>query len=817
MLPGNRTGASENLGIRSPNHCRIPALRMPEDFSPSPPFPLGAERQKASRDRLPSPQQNRRLTALNTFAPNTIELQEKGADTFSGTNCSRVKPVKTIGFRGEYERIPNTSMRGTSDRICNHRVCKPNASGADGYPVSEDDADNQCKGFGHSYYKPGGFSAYIAHTIFDVKRTRHKPRGADRRNSNSVYAKIPSCSESDDDKKMKPDEAYRANRSGRLPRQTKHEKVLPDRAVPRDRESHRLRVVPCAAHRQQKALVEDSPPLASSSRNTSADGSRSTYQRYDSLERKPQQLQEKSCKAPVERAMQGFPDQVKCKVLKRSGDTVNKGQQESSSSHSDLPRLQTSQASKEHRYHQNVVLDVRNSVQPSSSLAGATSFCPTSQETTRYSNNEIPVADNPNIWVESCPKTDNQLPSFRPDNATSSHSGRAYIYQGLRNAVNVSRPESSLYNTLPNLHGTRNNGRVSLLYHGSPHSSVQSLKPHSKMLEDSSSLGDSRFVRISAANTPLDQRGQIHQPASDPHPSLRSHLQPMMNYSFKDLLQSEIANAEDGEKDDAEIAQIISLQSISTTSTPSPPSAAGAAAAVVASHDAEDSTRLQEIKESLSLLDSRDIVDPTTASMSWDHLTPDPSPVYNVGANGNRESHYTPSCIKTKSRSSQDSSHLPVLSETHNFSDTFARQYELKPFQKFYSSLDSRIILDSIKDMELPTEINEEPRLFRKREVLENPTRKLNAFELASNRAAMEETRGRRGVGVRPTNINSRFAFISDTHHQPEESFNDSLRPSKKLFSSTENSFQKTDMSSGTTPPFLQDAAKPGSKSYVVR
>ncbi|KAF2361891.1 hypothetical protein FHG87_007355 [Trinorchestia longiramus] len=831
MLPGNRTGASENLGLRSPNHCRIPALRIPDDFSPSPPFPPEVEqgaKPKLFRDRLPSPNKSRRLTVLNTLVPNTLDGTVRKLGAISGTNPSKSKKSKTIEFKGEYDQIPSSARKPLE-----HFRSRPeantkrsNARDSNWYPVSDDEADDQCKGFGHSYYKPGGFSSYIPQNIFDAQKSRHNPRGSSRRSSYSVYSKIPSCSESDDDSRSREMNIYTKRGSrGVCEYGVMHETLM----NPPSKNRKRLPPGPSSLNRQQATVDEESPPLASSSRNTSVDGSKSTSQRYDSLDRKQHQY-------PM-RSSQSQPSTIKRVLERRHQNLVSNknssGMKKKSKDNVHPLRSEVRRASLEAAIdHHNTTADDEVSRIISTSRAVA-QFAQVQEGRvegqTSYILANTLVTEGPNIWIESAPRTDSRSPSFRRNSPVASNSRPACVYQSGRSALTDPHGESS--KTLPSQHSSRSIGRVSLLYHISPHSSSQSLRPTSKVMEESSTFGKSKSVQMSSVQTPPSFRKQIissDKSTHDPNPSTvlesglrREDVDPLMNYSFRDEEKSCISQADNEGTDEDMISQVLPSQPRSTSSSPSsPPPPAAGAVALTADGDG-NTARAHSVKEASSLLDSRDIVDPTTASMSWDHLTPDPSPVYNIGFDGNHESHYTPNCIKTKSRSSHDSPRSEALSDVYSsFADTFARQYELRPFKKLSSSSDLKIDTSTFLPAALPAEINEDARLFRKRESLRKQAKMLNACSLAMNCASLETTRGRQNVNIQPSNITSRFNEGAEASRvfelKPEGSFSDSLFPLKKLLSSTENSLQKESLAPGSAPTFLKEAERRDSRNSVM-
>lgn len=247
-------------------------------------------------------------------------------------------------------------------------------------------------------------------------------------------------------------------------------------------------------------------------------------------------------------------------------------------------------------------------------------------------------------------------------------------------------------------------------------------------------------------------------------------------------------------------SQLPPLPYYSSSSTPDSPPSPALGVVVSQINSSQNVTDVRETRDVLSFLDSRDIADPTTASMSWDHLTPDPSPVLDMGVLGYKESHYTPSCIKIKQ---------PTLSheasELNSFRNTefFAKQYELKPYELRITPSDS--IVDQIQQAESLTET--EGRFYRQHEPRKSLASKSSACDIRNNFSRMADTICRNDVVIRPENIASRFDHGTNvTMQRTEESFTRVLRPSKKLFSSTENSFQKPSSATESTSILKTDS-----------
>lgn len=197
--------------------------------------------------------------------------------------------MKTIGFKGEYERISDNTQRPKKSRFAFSGKYSQKLNGYDAYPISEEDErENQCQGFGHSYYKPGGFSTFIPQNAFVPHRSSRRKTNnlGPPQNSRGVYSKIPTC---DSDEGESPQDVVRPERQRLYSPRPQHQSCV--RKTPlrgkniRTIEGRKLPVnLPSAdCHR----VANENAPLASSSRNTTVDGSGPSV-RQDDLEQRSQ-------------------------------------------------------------------------------------------------------------------------------------------------------------------------------------------------------------------------------------------------------------------------------------------------------------------------------------------------------------------------------------------------------------------------------------------------------------------------------------------------------------------------------------------------
>lgn len=268
------------MGIRSPNPRAIPELRTPDDLSPSPPFVPAADRSLKGRKRQPSPQRRPRLSVLNTIIPENSQTHEAHRQfensSFSDTQHKYRKSVEFSN--GQYEKIKDNSP------LTLHKQSKPNfkdkksytMKNNDGYPDSdvEDDIE-QCKDYGHSYYKPGGYTSYIPQNIFD-RNNREKRQRSPKRRQRILYARVPTC----DSMHEEINEVSHHKRT----RSKQKVSLTPDRCLKSNIQGkYKVTTKPemdsdtTSSNRQQND--RDSPPLASSSRNTSVDNSANLHEK----------------------------------------------------------------------------------------------------------------------------------------------------------------------------------------------------------------------------------------------------------------------------------------------------------------------------------------------------------------------------------------------------------------------------------------------------------------------------------------------------------------------------------------------------------
>lgn len=196
-----------------------------------------------------------------------------------------------------------------------------------------------------------------------------------------------------------------------------------------------------------------------------------------------------------------------------------------------------------------------------------------------------------------------------------------------------------------------------------------------------------------------------------------------------------------------------------------------------------------------SFLDSRELVDPTTASMSWDHLTPDPSPV--AEDEGNKVSHYTPKYRNKRSKNHDVTSHSNVPYVGTEFDDTFSRHYELKPYTELVLPSNTRIAANFNPAIE--EEINEQQAdsNLRKNLLRRGVSGNSSQSETHPDASYFGHTRGRQNVPIMRKNIVDRFYnndILGDsiTSVKSEESFSTPLLSSKRKASLNDISSKRT-------------------------
>lgn len=198
-----------------------------------------------------------------------------------------------------------------------------------------------------------------------------------------------------------------------------------------------------------------------------------------------------------------------------------------------------------------------------------------------------------------------------------------------------------------------------------------------------------------------------------------------------------------------------------------------------------------------SFLDSRDIVDPTTASMSWDPLTPDPSPV--VEEVGYTASHYTP---KYRPRSSA------IPSPITEFDGSFTRHYELKHYEEL--ALESKTYVTKSINPAIEQEFRQErdESDLRRTILKRGPSGNSSLSEATPGCPFLEQTRGRENIPVKRTKIIDRFYKRDNLEDsvisvKSEESFPRQIHFSKRNASSNDVNAQRVESYSDTTKNIL--------------
>jgi len=264
LLPSNRTGASENLGIRSPNPQQVPALRCPADFSPSPPFPCEAMKNGQNlcgRERMPTPPRH-----FMTNSRTKISFSNQNSSDSDSDYCT----TNTVKRKGEYAQLPSCSPRPKKHSCCLKE--KMTSRFSDNlYPASSKEsmtADEEYHGRRHSGYfhqsrhtSNHSRSQAATHGLDNKKRPRCSGARSALRNS---YEDVCCRNKSSNSSKLKQSRCHHCdNERSVVELKSKH-----DAYYCKDRGQSRKSII-------QRELVEEretcreSNPLASSSRNTS--------------------------------------------------------------------------------------------------------------------------------------------------------------------------------------------------------------------------------------------------------------------------------------------------------------------------------------------------------------------------------------------------------------------------------------------------------------------------------------------------------------------------------------------------------------------
>ena len=255
-------GASGNLGIRSPNSQGIPVLQSAGDFSPSPPF-VAADTQ---RRRMPTPQSHAkqvRHTAMIHSSPPVRDAPYTDPQTIYQSNVSRKRQ------QSHYEKIVDDVPKAHKSANSNTRK---SVAINEGYPISNEDDDiNNYKT--HTYYKPGAYSSRIAQTLFNRRKKSSKTESPNTRSRNQ-YRRVPlsesTCDDEEEDEIFVRTEKPKTVRNNKLSVcSTKDNEIIEMGCIPKskiDKFSN-----PQLPIYERKRYSIDSPPAASSSRNTSID------------------------------------------------------------------------------------------------------------------------------------------------------------------------------------------------------------------------------------------------------------------------------------------------------------------------------------------------------------------------------------------------------------------------------------------------------------------------------------------------------------------------------------------------------------------
>ena len=236
------------------------------------------------RDRLPSPQRQHRRTVLNTIVPqhspeHHMRLFSHKSHSFT-EEPSPTRRKRYVDFnKGDYERISDMSPKthgGISTKV-KHKS-RPVEAENEGYPDTNFETDEeveQCKGYGHSYYKPGGYSSYVPQNIID-RKSKADFRRSPRRRSRNLYARVPSFESTNEEFDEKLQKLQRQRQKQVLPTSPGRNQEYRKSQYSQKKEIES--VLSSDTTYSQKKQYDRSPlanslPLASSSRNTSIDNS----------------------------------------------------------------------------------------------------------------------------------------------------------------------------------------------------------------------------------------------------------------------------------------------------------------------------------------------------------------------------------------------------------------------------------------------------------------------------------------------------------------------------------------------------------------